>query len=226
MKINEFPPHENPIDDDLLLIWDATTNSTKHVKIADLKSLFGSAITPTPTSKEVTLTYASNGDSNGVFYYIGSNKLTQAWSNPHTDNLITVFFSSAYDESHNNPQYLVDRQVNSLIATKNEINSYMAVDLKADKSLILSAYSIRARNVNDRNLISWKIQGSNNNQNWIDIDTQQNNPLNASQWFSKIITGQDTAFKAFRILQTGINTNGDYILCVGELELYGKLIFL
>ena len=226
MKINEFPNYNNPTEDDILLIWDVATNSTKHVKLADLKNIFGSGSTTTPpASNEVNLKYISDGDTNGVFYYIGTNKLTQAWRNPHTDGLIEVKQSSAFNSSYQNPPFLTDRQNSDFFCTNNSANSWFSIDLKANKNLVLSAYSIQCRSFNANHPRTWKLQGSNDENAWIDINSQSSISLNSNQWFTQSIVNTPPAYRYFRIFFNGTSSSGDNVFCLGEMELYGKLTY-
>lgn len=228
MKIPDFPSHSSAADNDLLLIYPAGTISTKQIKLVDLRAYLGTGIPdpPPPTpSNEVTLNYQFDGDTNGVGYYLGTNELTQVWTNPHASNALIVSLSAPYDSQHNNPHFLVDREINSLIATSNVANSFMSIDLRASRSLVINYYSIKGRNAQDHNLAQWKLQASNNNSDWIDIDTKLDSPLSGNQWLSIAVPDQTLAYRFFRILQTGSNTSGANILCIGEIELYGKLTF-
>ncbi len=118
---------------------------------------------------------------------------------------------------------LVDRAANDAIATANIANSFLIIDLKTRK-LQPNYYSIRARNFNANHLKNWKFQASNDYATWIDLDTRAlATALTSNQWFSAPINGQTTAYRFFRLLQTGLSSSADNVLTLGEIEMYGTL---
>jgi hypothetical protein len=215
MKINEFNSLAAITDDDFILVWDAESNTTRKIKALDLKAYFATA----PISNSINLAYASNGDTNGIFYYIGS--LNGGWVNPVTSGEIILTTSSFFDASNGNVATLVNRTDDNGIATQNIANSWVKVDLLA-RRLKPSYYSVRARQFNANLIRSWKFQASNNNTDWVEIDQKTNQLLSASQWFSSQVTAAQN-YRYFRILQTGLSSSGDNILTIGEIEFYGEL---
>jgi E3 ubiquitin-protein ligase HECTD1 len=218
-KLNEFTELTEPSDDDLLLIWDGRTGTTKCVKLTTLKDYFGVAESQ-PSS--VQLNYGFNGDGNGVFYYLGTNGKTSNWSNPHQAGSILISMSSFHDNHHNNPHFLVDRATNQNIATANVPNSWYKVNLGLI-SLIPNYYSIRNRDDAHHGPANWKLQASNDDSNWVDLDVRNNNPLSQNQWFSAPILNQGIAYKYFRLFQHGLSTSNTNYFCIGEFELYGTV---
>src|SRR6478672_7093159 len=71
---------------------------TKRVKASVLKTYFGTQSTPTPTPTptptEKTLTYVSDGDSNDLFYWLGTAKGATSWVNPQSNGSLIVTASS------------------------------------------------------------------------------------------------------------------------------------
>lgn len=220
-RISDFMELLTANDDDLLLIWDSQSLSTKSIKISSLKTLFGTG-EGTGTSTNIKLSYSFDGDTSGLFYFIGTEGRKTPWQNPHTAGFIQVTMSSVYASDHNNPHYLVDRQVNANIATQHIKDSWYKINL-GNYKLQPNFYSIRARNYPSSNIRNWKLQASNDDVDWIDLDIQINNGLSQNQWFSKEIPITSNYYKYFRLLQTDYSTSNDYYFCPGELELYGTV---
>ncbi|MHC5824843.1 MAG: hypothetical protein ACYT04_55620 [Nostoc sp.] len=149
----------------------------------------GGASTVTTTARN----FSNNGDSNGVFYYIGSQKNTQSWQNPYTANLIGIFYSS-FLSSQDTIESLVERQP-SFFHTQNESNPYIGFDLLTNKSLILNYWSYRARSnsyLYIPNIII--LSGSNDGYNYTQID-DRTFTANQNNWVSFSVTGQTQAYR-------------------------------
>lgn len=230
MEIKNLPPINTLADGDISLIQ--TTDGVYHsVSISTLKTIFGSSGTnsnndgnnsSSSTSVTKSFTYVSDGDTNGLFYWIGTKEGTQSWSNPIATHLIYANMSSQYDSSHFHPEYLFDRQVNDDIATANIPNSFYQIDL-VNIAFQPNYYSIRARNYNANNPQSWNLLGSVDTTSWDVLDTVTNNPLSQNQWCSRPVS-TNKSYYYFRIVQTGLSTSGDNIFCVGEFEIYGNVL--
>lgn len=176
--------------------------------------------TPSPASNTTTLTYASDGDTNGLFYYLGTNKNTTAFSNPTTAGIIAVT-QSTYS-SYGKPEWLTDRGGDS-IHTNNEPNSWVAIDLKTNGTFKCNYYSVKARSENNQNLRSFEFQGSNDFITWNVLDSKTNQTqISSDAWVSYPIP-LTASYRYFRILQTGLNQNSSNFLVINELEIYGNL---
>jgi E3 ubiquitin-protein ligase HECTD1 len=187
-----------------------------------------SAIPGTAPTPGITLTYASNGDTNGLFYYLGTNGGTEAWSNPYSANRINITQSSIYNSSTQPPSNLVDRTGNS-ISTTNIENSWVVIDLKT-KKLKCNYYTVRGRG-DDTTLFprNWRLDASNDQQTWITLDTKTNQTgLNQNVYLSFPIANPGENYQYFRFMQTGFNSYGaamyGYYLVLGEMELYGIFV--
>lgn len=215
-QIKDYPELTQAKDGDLLLCFDSSNNTTKKIKLSTLKTYLSST-----TEKTATLTYTLSGDSNGLFYYLGTTGTGSGWSNPFLSNLIVLSASSFFDSSNSDLSRLVNRLDDNGIATANQVNSWIKIDLR-QRTLLPSYYSVRARQFNANLIRNWKMQASNDDTTWIDLDTRVSNNLAASQWFSVAISTTNY-YRYFRILQTGLSSSSDNILTLGEVELYGIL---
>jgi len=218
MKWYEQPPLTTLTDDCKILVFDSETQSSRSVNIGDLKSFVGTPSTQTSGVKELTFTV--DGDNNGLCYFLGTNRSTTIWQNPHNNSLVI----SASAIGFGSPQSLVDRQASEFY-TPSDPNSWIKLSI-FNGVLKCKYYSLRNRNQNDHYLRTWKLQGSNDDSNWTDIDVHTNNTaLNSpSQWLSFPVTSS-VAYKHFRLLMTGQNSSGQHYLCLGEIELYGTYTY-
>lgn len=96
--------------------------------------------------------------------------------------------------------------------------------------MIPSDYIIRAYNSNDyKRLKTWKIEGSNDKQKWIPLDSRTNNSelkgeAHAHLFHISNSEHKDEPIKYLRIQQLEKNwDNNDYLL-LNSIEFYGKII--
>lgn len=234
-RIDEFPSLAVPTSGDLILLWDSVTSTTKQIKMSDLKAYLieglstgggdtgGEEEPPTSSTTTKILTYASDGDTNGVSYWLGSNYGQEIWTNPYSAGRLLITASGLYDTTFSDIKALVDRVPSRLIATQDAVGGWFMLDLGAKNTLSCNLYSLRGRNVDDGNLRSWKFQGSVNASSWTDLDVQSNNStLNLNTWFSKPILASNP-YRYFRIISTGSNSTSTNYLSLGEWEFYGTL---
>lgn len=213
MKPNEFPELSTLTDDCLLLAWDDVTATTRSLKISTLKAFLSGEEEPAVTP----LDYVSNGDDNGLFYFLGTDLGTTQWANPAGNNL-TATASSTENGSAN---LLTDRQ-NSEFWTTQVANSWVRFQILTGK-LKCNYYSLRTRGTNpDYYPRNWILQGSNDGSTWIDLDAQVNNTTLSApgQWLSLPVSTNDS-YSYFRLLQNGLNSSNSHYFCLGEIELYG-----
>ncbi len=179
------------------------------------------------------LTYASNGDTNGILYWLGTSKGTLGWSNPNVSgNCVIVNTALSFGSSSD----LSNRASNDW-NTQNIANSMVGVDFGPFAALICNKYTIRNRvSASSESLRNWKLQGTNsvasntvtdwNLATWTDIDTRTADAtLNANDvWGAWTVSGTPAAYRYLRILQNGVNSSGTNYLCMGEFEFYGSVV--
>lgn len=166
----------------------------------------------------VNLNYSSDGDINGVFYYRGTNNNTTTWTNPTISSRIILNASSI----NGSISVLVDRlnSNNSAFYTNNNEGEFVTVDL-VNYNLICNYYSIQ--NSDFYFPVNWDFQGSNDNTNWITLDSVIGSTNNTEYgWLSRPIT-DTTPYRYFRILMNGFDSSGFKYLIFSEFELYGFL---
>jgi hypothetical protein len=182
----------------------------------------------------VELTYVSDTDTNGVLYYLGTNMGLIAWSNPHTLGTVHMFMSSIGAGSAAN---LSDRVANNTYTSAASTEFY-GIDLKAGRTLLCKRYAIRMRNDPSNMLRTWVVEGSNNVADssnttswnaatWTTIDSRSGDTTmtTSGQIASWVPATQTTAYRFFRIRQTGVNSNGSYFFGLSDFELWGTFSF-
>lgn len=188
----------------------------------------------TPSISEM-LSYVSDGDTNGVCYRLGTKFGATAWQNPAMAGLCFVRRSGNVALSVGIETDMVDRTLQASNTT-DLAGNWIAVGLLAGQSLIPLKYSARNRNVADRALRNFKLQGSNDAVShsladlvlatWTDLDVRVADTTMAATsgaWGTYTVTGPTTPYRWIRLLQNGVNSSGDNYLCVCEIELYGVL---
>lgn len=200
------------------------TSMEAKINLLSSSSTGSNSQTTAPRGK--SLSFVSAGDTNGVFYWLGTQQLTQDYVNPGTNGTL-VFSSSSSLASTTQAFNLADRG-SAVAHTNDEANAFFQVDLLANRSLVLTCYTFKGRDdsagTNYHHPRNWKFQGSNDASTWTDLDTQTNNAtIDSKVWFTKQVLNQSIGYRYFRFLQTGPNSTGAYYLTGGEMELYGTL---
>jgi len=170
-----------------------------------------------------TLSWSNDGDTNGVFYFIGTRYGVGTFSNPANNGGVLATSSSVLSGSTASAYNVLDR-TGFVFHSEIAANSWLQIDLGPGRTLQLNRYAIQGRSDSNTHFPrSWKLQGSYTGDHWYDLDTKSGNTDIAavSQWASWSVT-TTVFFRFFRILQTGVSSSGFDILCFTELELYGE----
>ena len=164
--------------------------------------------------------YQSNGDTNGVFYAIGTNFGRESWTNPHTSGRIVV---TARNLANGSVEMAVDRAASNLLNSSSPSDNWFSFDLGAGRSLQLTQYSYRARNDSADLPTGWDLQGSNDGSAWTAIETRTGLSFTASSWQTFTLATQSDPYRYFRLARHGADADGANYFGLGELELYGDL---
>lgn len=172
-----------------------------------------------------TFTYSSPGDSNGVFFWLGTDRgRSSSFGNPQLKGLLSVRASSRGNTSFAGAYVLTDRQVSQGInaVTTNTPNQFYIFDL-GTYSLQMTSYSIKS-NSSFWHPRSWTMQGSNDGITWDDLDVKVNDTTftNINQWANWPISTTNS-YRLFRFVNTGLNDSGNLHLALGQVEFYGHL---
>lgn len=186
---------------------------------------------PIPSAAEVViaLTFASNGDDKGVFNYIGKQD-SGTWVNPANSQLQVLRSSGTTGAL----SALTDRATGA-VSTNDVANSWFVFDLGSRRNLKVNNYSFRHRSTANEGLTTWRLEGTNSlpswdvtgigSAGWTTIDSRSIASVNtaADLWSNYAVTGQTTGYRYLRLIQTGVNSGGNNVLHLGEVEFYGSL---
>lgn len=171
------------------------------------------------------LYYGFNGDTSGVFYWLGTNYGTEAWVNPYTAGRLGI---TAVDNGGGDDKTTIVDRTPSAYSTNPSLNNII-FDLKSGNFLIPYFYSYRYRN--DTDIFSptgWQIQGSNDLVTWDTLDNLVSgiapSEASASKWISRPVFSSTTPYQYFQFLMSGVNNNFAGHTSIGEFELYGEFI--
>lgn len=181
------------------------------------------------TRGPINLVYVSDGDTNGLVYYIGTNGLTSAFNNPIASGALPAVMSTIEGGSIT---FTTDRLANEWYSN-NVANQWIAFDW-GSKAVTISRYTIRNRTNPDYYLRNWVLEGTNsistfdiagiNAATWTNIDTRIADAtlVSSSQYYTLIPNGTANGYRYIRFRQNGLTNNGFNNMCVGELEFYGS----
>jgi hypothetical protein len=168
-------------------------------------------------------TYSFDGDTNGVFYYIGKNYLSGGpWSNPYISGRLAI--TSVDNTGGDNKATIVDHAA-SHYSTSNVYPTIM-FDLGVGHSLVLNRYSYRYRDETATFCpTAWVLSASNDDFTYTMVDAQTGLAVVQNGWVSPAVPGQVTPYRYWKIAMTGNNNSGTTHFSIGELELYGALSY-
>ena len=170
----------------------------------------------------VPFTWVSNGDANGIFYYIGQNYGAAAWVNPVSVRVVgstsSAIVGFAAQTTERTPLQFISNNI---------VNSWLKFDFGAAYSVVVTDYSLRGREdfAGDLNPRTWRLQGSNDDALWSNIDIRVNDTTltGGGVWGHFIVGSLGGAFRYLRIYQDGLNAVSTNHLALSEVEFYGQL---
>jgi hypothetical protein len=122
------------------------------------------------------------------------------------------------------PETLLNYDNSTLFESKNEPNSWFSVQLKS-KKIIPSGYLLRSHGNSGNTPKTWRLEGSNDNNQWIVIDQQENRDWKTKQWSEVYLPVQTKeAFSYFKFTQTGKNYQKDDYLRLNYFEIFGTIL--
>lgn len=160
-----------------------------------------------------TLTYVSGGDTNGVFYFLGTKKGTEAWGNPAEKAQLA--WSGDTDSSGVKSQ--LSNRANGDWKTITKEAPYVVFDLGVGHALEISTLTIKSTSIPSENPPHISLEGSNDGTNWTGLFQQSNLSWTANQWKNFTIDAND-AYRYFRIIHSvdGLNYEGERM----EIDFY------
>lgn len=174
----------------------------------------------TNTTNGITINFDSLG-GNDILYYLGTKENTTSWTNPNIFNAVTITASSVYSGTVSN---LTDRSVSEFHTNNNTSTIWIKFNFGGN-TVNPNYYVLRNRSAQASNYVrNWKLQGSNDDNTWTDLDTRTNNAtLNTLNQLAGFTCTSSTNYKFLRILQTGSNSSGLNYLVLGEVYFYGQI---
>jgi hypothetical protein len=185
-----------------------------------------------------TLARAFDGDTNGLFYWLGTNRGAQAWANPAgAGGPVVVSVSSSNPYDFNGPWVVPSevtgrngRGAHEEWASTQTPGQWIKWDLGAAHRMEVSQYALQryADFSPTQQVAHWKLQGSNNNVDWTDLDSQDVAAQDAADaWrtfaLATPVPGAGVGWRYLRLLSTGPNTGGADQFVLSEIEFYGAL---
>lgn len=172
----------------------------------------------------VPLTYASNGDANGLFYYLGTNYLS-VWANPTNQVRIILPSGVIFNAGGDTP----DKYFNRLGSTHVDLSGAtpplsFIIDLGVGRVFSLNTFSFRWRpDTGTYSPTGWTLAGSNDGVNFVTALTVTGQSPVASSWATFSNAALVGPYRYWRFLQTSSDQTG--FLCTGQIEMYGFLYY-
>jgi hypothetical protein len=180
---------------------------------------------------QIVLTYASNGDTNGLLYYAGKNYTSGGtWTNPSTAGYIGVGGYNSSNTLVTAGAGAVDRSATDDTGVNtNAAGNYWLVTLPSGKAINPNGIWIRGRPAASgtaSNIASYKIQGSNDGSTWTDIITISGLTYSSADDYKyNSFTAPGIYYRYIRLLWQSNVTNANSFFFLTDLELYGTLSF-
>ena len=140
--------------------------------------------------------------------------------------------SDAFNGSQGGPEEVVRHAcpegMNKYCFTNDTANSWMSVDLGAGRSLVVDHYCWRSGHAHGTLAFRhWRFEGSNDGRTWTTLKTHNNDQSLKAEKGSVAhlaVDGGSTAYRHFRVIQTGKDANNADHLVTQGMELYGELL--
>ncbi len=164
------------------------------------------------------------GAFNGILHYLGTANGTRPFINPSLISLVLASSSSLGSSSQSASAITGNQAVRCL--TQAVSNSWMQVDFR-NLRVRPTGYALRHYSSWDTEALrNWQLQASNDGTTWDTLSTHVNDTaLNSAGaehfWPLPKLIG---AYRYFRILQTGTNSNNHHYLALSGIELHGELL--
>ena len=173
----------------------------------------------------LTFDYAYDFDECGLLYWLGTRHRTGPWRNPDDLGLVRVTSVPLAVNPPSAPaSAIVGREVVRCVTLPNR-ESWFCVDFL---SLYVrpTHYTLRHYDSFDSEALrDWKLQGSNDGAKWSKLLSHKKDEHLQGKGSSHTwqLPHTKKAFRMFRILQTGKNSNGHWYCALSGFELYGQI---
>jgi hypothetical protein len=103
-------------------------------------------------------------------------------------------------------------------------NAWFCFDFK-DRRVRVTHYSIQSWQGGQGELMTWKVDGSEDGKNWTVLDRhQESSALLGGSTTGSFQIENPTVVRMIRVTQTGTSHDNDYQLCCGAFEVFGTLL--
>jgi hypothetical protein len=175
------------------------------------------------------LTYASDGDTNGLNYFLGTQYGTTTWANPFpasgqsgntwTNILSSIVMSvSGYLGGQTDPPGITDRAVSHVHVSST--GHWVKWDFGVNGSMVVTYWNLQNRDNSADGATSVSCEGSNDGTTWVLLNQNTARSAAINVWAGGVVT-DPTAYRYVRIRK---NVDTDYFT-IGEIELYGTLFY-
>jgi hypothetical protein len=168
----------------------------------------------------VTFTRQSAGDTNGVFYYLGTAGLTTGFTNPATTGAITATTNTALDVRTAVKCFDRDNNGNSTIWHSNDVaGAWCQVEFKNNQSFRVTGFELWSSDQHSLDSLgsNAKLQASLDGSTWTDIVTFSATAGGNVRYFNNSFTNND-----FYTYYRFYCPNSGYHI-IGDIEFYGLL---
>lgn len=182
------------------------------------------ALNEVPTQEMV---WSSNGDTNGLFYYLGTNGGTESWLNPlRYRNVDTRSFNTPGSQY---PWYVANRETPAsgtrYISDNAVVGQWLQFGFPG--RMAVTDYTLTSSFDGQNIPRSWVVEGSNDlSGSWTTIDTRTDDTSltgsGATFHFTGLSGDTVTEFQWIRFRQTGVNSSSNNYLVIDEMEFYGR----
>lgn len=162
---------------------------------------------------------------NGIFYWLGTSRWTKPWKNPDDLGVVQVTSVPLAIAPRSEPaSAIVGRSLCRCVTLPNR-ESWFVIDLLT-VWVRPTAYTLRHYDSWDTECLrDWKFQGSNDGKKWTKLLSHKKDESLDKKGATKtwVIPKPKKAYRMFRILQTGKNSNAHWYCALSSVELYGKV---
>jgi hypothetical protein len=139
--------------------------------------------------------------------------------NVHRCGLVNITAKTVY-KSEWPPDHVAEFGARKFFNSVNEPDQWLCYDFTVMR-IRPTHYSIRAWG--NYNLRHWVIEGSDNGDEWVEMDRRNSNELTGKQMCTWQMA-KPSDVRMVRIRQLGLNHSGDNYLEIGEFEIYGDIL--
>ncbi len=172
-----------------------------------------------------TLSKVGDFASTGFVFQLGTDGGTRSFENPADRGMASVIASSVAPTSAEPPSVILGSDGARGFETRSGPDAWVLVDF-LDKRVKPTRYALRHRSGTTGNALrSWVLEASNDGAYWTTLrvhedDTTLGGERRTASWPIDR-TYHDSAFRMFRVRQTGPSSSGSAVLALSGFEVYG-----